>query len=135
MGSFKADVELNGSGRKYDVIYTSTKFYRKAGPKGKPTTIVQGGEVEFRIEAEAGTEVLEAMLVSQHKPMSIVLNYFQTEDEAIMRTTTGEFGYVTEYREHLDTQDGQQAQIYFKCRFQFLTVGGATLENPWQNNS
>ncbi|MFK7787142.1 MAG: type VI secretion system tube protein TssD [Crocinitomicaceae bacterium] len=135
MSSFKAELELNGDGKPMDVIYTSTKFFRKAGPKGKPTTIVQGGEVEFRVEANQETRILEAMLVSQHKPISIALRYFQTEDEQIMRETTGEFGFITEYREHLDTQDGQQAQIYFKCRFQFLTVGGATLEQNWRNNA
>lgn len=135
MGSFKAKVSLNGSDKKYDVLYTSTKFFRKVDQKGKPTTRVQGGFVEIRVEAEAGVEILDAMVTSEHKMMSLQLDYIQTEDSSIMRTTTGEAGYITEYREMLDTTDDQQAQIYFKCHFTILNVGAVSHTNEWVMNS
>ncbi|MDG1331770.1 MAG: type VI secretion system tube protein TssD [Crocinitomicaceae bacterium] len=135
MGSFKAKVSLNGSDKKYDVIYTSTKFFRKVGPKGKPTTRVQGGFIEFRVEAEAGVEILDAMITSEHKMISLQLDYIQTEDSSIMRTTTGEAGYITEYREMLDTTDDKQAQVYFGCHFTILNVGAVTHTNEWVMNS
>lgn len=134
MGAFKAYVSIDG-GPQHDVMYTSTRFFRLTDQKGKPTTRIQGGEIEFRIEAEAGSEIAEKMVVNEHKMIGLQLDYIQTEDNQIMRSTIGENGYIIDYKEMLDVTDGQQAQIYFKCRFTTLTVGGATHVQEWKMNS
>lgn len=133
MGSFKATLELNGE--KFDVIWCRTSMSRKTTHKGKVATIVEGGFFEGRVEAKAETVLAEAMVTSQHKPFDWTLTYFQAEDEAEMRKTTGTHCYVVEYSEVLDAQNDQQAMIYVKIASEILTVGGATIENRWANNA
>lgn len=133
MGSFRATFSVN-DGREHRVLFASTELSRGEGPLGKPTTVVSGGKLRVRIEAEAGTDVIEAMVNNQHAPVSAKLTYYKTEDDSVMRETIGELGFITKYVETIDTTGQEQATLLFDMRFQVLQIGGAVLENPWTLN-
>lgn len=130
MSTFKARVSVN-DGTQFDVLYTSIEFKRDYDQKGKPTTRTRGGRLSFRIEADEGTEVLESMIVNEHKEISLKLDYINTRDQSIMRSTIGEGGYVMEYKEMLDSTNGEHASIFFTCYFNTITVGNASYLQEW----
>lgn len=84
MGALRATVSIRG--REIDILFSHIEFSRKTDNKGRPVTSVIGGRLTFSIEATKDTEILEAMVNSQFKPVSGKIIFYKTDDNSIFNS-------------------------------------------------
>lgn len=99
MGALRATVSIRG--REIDILFSHIEFSRKTDNKGRPVTSVIGGRLTFSIEATKDTEILEAMVNSQFKPVSGKIIFYKTDDNSIFRTIEFRCAYIVFTRKYL----------------------------------
>lgn len=128
--SFKATLKFGS--KEYDVLSVSYSFSRDVDHKGRPSSTVYGGTVNFSIESTEDTTVLESMINSKHKPFSgSVVFYKREEDGATMKELTFTDAYVIAFSEALDSTGGNPMSINFTISARELKVGNADHANEW----
>ena len=73
-------------GREIEILFSHLEFSRKTDNKGRPVTSVIGGRLTFSIESTKDTEILEAMINSQFKPVSGKITFYKTDDNSILKS-------------------------------------------------
>ena len=128
--SFKATLELGS--QKFDVIHCSFTFRRDVDPKGRPSSGVYGGTVQFQIESTDDTSVLEAMLNNVHKAFGGTVTFYKREEaDAKMKALTFTDAYVIQYTESIDAVGNNPMAINFVISARELKMENATHVNDW----
>lgn len=107
MGALRATVSVRG--REIDILFSHIEFSRKTDNKGRPVTSVIGGRLTFSIEATKDTEILEAMVNSQFKPVSGKIIFYKTDDNSIFRTIEFRCAYIVFTRKYLTWTKGDRS--------------------------
>ncbi|MBM6845081.1 type VI secretion system tube protein TssD [Phocaeicola plebeius] len=129
MSVFRATVGIRG--KEMEVILSQIEFNRKTDNKGRPVTSVLGGRVTFSIESTRDTDILEAMINSQFKPISGKITYYRTEDNAVFRTIEFRCAYIVYYREIFNVDKKRPLFTTITLSADSLIVGNAVLSNRW----
>lgn len=128
--SFKAQLTLGG--KKFDVLHCSYSLRRDVDAKGRPSSSVYGGTVQFEVESTEDTSVLESMINNMHKAQKGSVLFFKREEAgAKMKELEFEDAYVIQYSEALDSVGAHAMTINFVLSARKLKVGNATHENDW----
>lgn len=128
--SFKAQLTLGG--KNFDVLHCSYTLRRDVDPKGRPSSNVYGGTVQFEIESTEDTSVLESMINNTHKAQKGYVVFFKREESgAKMKQLDFEDAYVIQYSEALDSVGKNPMTINFVISARQLKVGNATHVNDW----
>lgn len=86
-------------GREIEILFSHLEFSRKTDNKGRPVTSVIGGRLTFSIESTKDTEILEAMINSQFKPVSGKITFYKTDDNSIFRIIEFRCAYIVYFKE------------------------------------
>lgn len=129
MGAFRATVSIRG--REMDILFSLIEFNRKTDNKGRPVTSVMGGRVTFSIEATKDTEILEAMIHSQFKPISGKIIFYKTEDNSAFRVIEFKCAYIVYYKEVFNEDKKRPFLTTITLSADILIVGNAFLTNSW----
>lgn len=132
--SFKAELEF--AGKKYDVIHASYTLRRDVDAKGRPSSGVYGGTIQFEIESTEDTTIIEAMVNSKHKAQKGKVTFFKRdEDGASMKALDFTDAYVIQYSESLDSVGNQPMNIQFVVSAREISIGNATHTNEWPDKA
>lgn len=129
MGALRATVSIRG--REIDILFSHIEFSRKTDNKGRPLTSVIGGRLTFSIEATKDTEILEAMVNSQFKPVSGKIIFYKTDDHSIFRTIEFRCAYIVFYKEVFNVDKKRPLFTTITLSADSLIVGNAFLTNSW----
>ena len=127
--SFKATLKLGES--EYDVLSCSYAFRRDTDIKGRPSSIVYGGDVNINIESTDDTSVIEAMINNQHKPVAGTITWTQAVADGTLKVLSFENAFIVAYSESFSAGGGDAMQINFTVSAEIITIGGAELSNDW----
>jgi hypothetical protein len=127
--SFKAKLKL-GNGE-YDVISCGYQFYREVDLKGRPSSIVYGGRIDFVIESTDDTWVIETMINNQHKPIDGSVTWTKVDADGTLKVLTFEHSFVVAYSESFSTGGGDSMMISFSVSAETIKIGNAELVNDW----
>lgn len=129
MGTFRATVEIRG--KEIEILCSHVEFSRKTDSKGRPVTAVIGGRVTFSIESTKDTDVLEAMVNSQFKPVSGKITYYTTDDNTVYRIIEFRCAYIVFYKEIYNVDKRRPLFTTITLSADILMVGNAFLTNNW----
>lgn len=127
--SFKAKLKIGG--KDFDVLHCSYSFRRDVDAKGRPSSGVYGGTVQFEIESTEDTSVLESMINSVYKPQKGSVIFKKREEDATMKELTFEDAYIIQYSEALDSIGSNPMTINFVISARNLKIGKAEHTNEW----
>ena len=127
--SYKSTLEI--AGKKMDVLYCNFKLSRDTDNKGRPSSRVYGGRVNFEIESTEDTSTIEKMVNDQYKPFDGKISYIKGDDESIMKQLEFKKAYIVYYEETLDIKGKDPMKIRCTLSAEELTMGSATQKNEW----
>lgn len=127
--SFKAQLKIGG--KTFDVLHCSYSFRRDVDAKGRPSSGVYGGTVQFEIESTEDTSVLEGMINNVYKPQKGSVVFKKREEDATMKELTFEDAYIVQYSEALDSVGSNPMTINFVISARTLKIGNAEHKNEW----
>lgn len=129
MGAFRATVSMRG--REIEILFSHLEFSRKTDNKGRPVTSVIGGRLTFSVESTKDTEILEAMINSQFKPVSGKITFYKTDDNSIFRIIEFRCAYIVYFKEVFNVDKRRPMLITKTLSADILIVGNAFLTNSW----
>ena len=127
--SFKAKLTLGS--KKFDVLHCSYSLRRDVDAKGRPSSGVYGGTIQFEIESTDDVSIIESMTNNQHKAIKGDVVFMQRESTAEMKKLQFEDAYVIQYSEALDSVGSNPMTINFVLSARKLVLGNAQHENEW----
>ncbi|CAN5609586.1 type VI secretion system tube protein TssD [soil metagenome] len=127
--SFKATLKLGNS--EFDVITCSYSFYRDVDVKGRPSSIVYGGRIDFSVESTDDTSIIETMVNNQHKPIDGTVTWTKVDADGTLKVLTFEHSFVVAYSEAFSTSGGDAMLIQFSISAETLKIGNMELVNDW----
>lgn len=131
--AYKATLKLGG--KDYDVLSSSFSFSRSVDPKGRPSSAVYGGELNFQVESYADTTLIELMLNKQHTAQAGELSFDQGSSDGKMKTIKFTDGFITSYSESASAHGADAMSIAFTISARKIEIGDkAVLENTWPEN-
>ncbi len=127
--SFKATLKIGNS--EFDVINCSYSFYRDTDIKGRPSSIVYGGKIDFTVESTDDTSVIEAMVNNQHKPVDGSVTWTKVDADGTLKVLTFEHSFIVGYSESFSTGGGDAMYVSFTVSAETIKIGNAELVNDW----
>ena len=126
--AFKANVTIDG--KTFDVLKCNFHLRRDVDAKGRPSSDIYGGTIDFTVESTEDTSIVESM-VSQFKPCSGSVVFNKGNEESKMKELTWKNGYIVDYKEDIDVIGKQPMMLSFQISAQILKIGGAQIEQDW----
>ncbi|MBS7566732.1 type VI secretion system needle protein Hcp [Mucilaginibacter sp. Bleaf8] len=127
--AFKARINIGS--REFDVLQCSYALSRDVDAKGRPSSGVYGGTIQVEVESTEDTSVIESMVNNQYKPLSGVITFKKSEEDAKMKELSFEDGYIIQYNEGLSIVGNAPMSLSFVISARKLKVGNAEHENDW----
>ena len=127
--SFKATLKLGNS--EFDVITCAYSFYRDVDVKGRPSSIVYGGRIDFSVESTDDTSIIEAMVNNQHKPVDGKVTWTKVDADGTLKELSFEHAFIVAYSEAFSTGGGDSMLISFGVSAETIKIGNAELVNDW----
>lgn len=127
--SFKATLKIGGT--EYDLLGCSYQFNRDTDAKGRPSSIVYGGRIDFSIESSDDTTVIESMINNQHKPVDGSVTYTKVDEDGTLKVLSFEKAFIVYYSEAFTTAGSEAMAINFSVSAETIKIGNAELVNDW----
>jgi hypothetical protein len=127
--AFNAKLKI-GSKDNIDVLKCDYALHRDVDSKGKPSSLVYGGTINFSVESTDDTSIIES-LVNQYKPINGSVSFKKTDEDAKMKELTWEKGYVISFREGIDITGTTPMIIDFTVSAEKIKIGNAEHKNHW----
>src|SRR3954470_4830738 len=127
--AFNAKLKI-GSKDDIDVLKCDYALRRDVDAKGRPSSLVYGGTINFSIESTDDTSIIETM-VNQYKPTNGTVTFKKTDEDAKMKEVSWEKGYITSYREGIDITGTTAMLIDFTISAEKIKIGNAEHKNNW----
>jgi hypothetical protein len=116
----------------YEVSY---ELYTAMDETGRPTDRAHAGVIKITREADENADIARWAMDSSKpnwKPGKVT---FKNPDDTTMKELTWEEGFITRFEEHIPhvkLQADDQIFEYFEISCHKLTIGGAEIDNRWQ---
>ncbi len=123
---------LTLDGVAYDVLAGNIAFSRSVDGKGRPSSYVMGGQMNFSSEITPESKLLENMVNAQNKPIAAgKLDFVDSgDDSTVMRTIEFTNGFIVNYGESF-TAGGGAYQCDFVISAEKITIKTAILDQRW----
>lgn len=125
------NAKLKVSGKEFDIQNFSYSFRRDTDSKGKPSSAIYGGTVDFVLETVKEQVLLESMVNSPTKALACTITISNPDGEGTLKEITLTDAYVIAFSESISKFSGESMvyNITMSCRE--IKVGSATLTNEW----
>jgi hypothetical protein len=127
--AFNAKLKI-GSKDNIDVLKCDYALHRDVDSKGRPSSLVYGGSINFSVESTDDTSIIESM-VNQYKPINGSVTFKKTDEDAKMKELTWEKGYVISFREGIDITGTTPMIVDFTVSAEKIKIGNAEHKNDW----
>ncbi len=128
--AYKATLKIGS--KEYDVLSSNFAFSRSVDPKGRPSSGVYGGEINFTVESYGDTTIVEMMLNQQHKAQSGTLSFDQGTSDGKMKEIKFTDAFIISYAESASAHGADAMTINFTVSAREIQIGDtAKLSNTW----
>jgi hypothetical protein len=124
--SFKAVLKVDG--KEYPVLSCSYNLNRMVDHTGRPSSEVMGGEINISVESGDEAEWFEWM-VDQWAKKDGTIEFYDRDEEAVMRTLTFTTAYLTSLAESFNP--GMPFSVNITLTAQKIDFGGLPFERTW----
>jgi len=120
---------------KFDILSFGTSFSRDFDQKGRPSSAVRAGDMQFTIEITQNEKLIDTMINAQNKAIDGKAEFWQSGKDAIFRTVDFKNGYITSYKEGFQPAGSSNFSADISITAEKVTVGTAKYDAGWPINS
>ena len=128
MSSFSAQFSVDG--QDYDVMSCNYSFGQSTDEKGRPASLVQGGNIFVQIVADDSDELM-GWMVDPYKKTNGTITFKRIDQDSTFKELQFEDGYCVGYSESFSSTNSSAMTVSLNISARKITVGNATLESTW----